>query len=75
ARVCDRVCVISGGKVAMTGTPSEVFGRPQYLREMGLGVPGVTDVVSQLQGKGVIREAGVALTVPQAAEMLAKVLQ
>ncbi len=75
ARVCDRVCVISGGKVVMTGTPSEVFGRPQYLHEMGLGVPGVTDVVSQLQGKGVIRKAGVALTVPQAAEMLAKVLQ
>ncbi len=75
ARVCNRVCVISGGKVVMTGTPSEVFGRAQFLHEMGLGVPGVTDVVSKLQGQGVIREAGVALTVPQAAEMLAKVLQ
>lgn len=75
ARVCHRVCVISDGKTVMTGTPSEVFGRAQFLHDMGLGVPGVTDVVSQLQSKGVIREAGVALTVPQAAEMVAKVLQ
>ncbi len=75
ARVCHRVCVISEGQVVMTGTPGAVFGRAQFLHEMGLGVPGVTDVVSQLQSKGVIQEASVALTVPQAAEMLAKVLQ
>jgi energy-coupling factor transport system ATP-binding protein len=74
ARVCHRICVISEGKAVMTGAPAEVFGRAQFLREMGLGVPGVTEAVSQLQGKGVIRDGSVALTVQQAAEMLERAL-
>jgi energy-coupling factor transport system ATP-binding protein len=79
ARVCDRVCVISEGQVVMTGPPGEVFGQPQIVRELGLDVPAVTDVVEQLQQAGILN-AGImgktdtVLTVAQATEILAKVL-
>jgi energy-coupling factor transporter ATPase len=74
ARVCDRICVISEGQVVMTGTPGEVFAQPQILRELGLGVPAVTDVVEQLRNAGIIGEADTVLTVAQATEILEKVL-
>jgi energy-coupling factor transporter ATPase len=79
ARVCDRICVISEGQVVMTGAPGEVFGQPQTLRELGLGVPPVTDVVEQLRqagilDAGIIGESDTVLTVEQATEILKKVL-
>lgn len=74
ARVCDRLYVISDGKVVMSGTAAEVFGRAGELRALGLGVPGVTEAVARLQTAGVVRQPNVALTVPQGAALLEKVL-
>ncbi|MFC1975092.1 energy-coupling factor transporter ATPase [Chloroflexota bacterium] len=74
ARVCDRICVISEGRVVLTGPPSEVFGRSQMLRDLGLGVPAVTNVIDQLRNAGIIDGADTVLTIAQATEVLEKVL-
>jgi energy-coupling factor transporter ATPase len=74
ARVCDRICVISEGRVAMIGPPAEIFGQVQTLRNLRLGVPAVTAVIDQLQQAGLINEASTVLTVPQAVALLEQVL-
>ncbi len=49
----DRMAVLSHGKVAMTGTPEEVFARGEELRRMGLATPVMTDVADKLRALGV----------------------
>ena len=70
ARVCDRICVISEGRVVSIGSPAEVFGRPAMLRELSLGVPPVTDVIDQLHHTGVLSNPTTVLNVDQAVELL-----
>jgi len=74
ARACHRICVFDDGQVVMTGTPGEVFSRPQMLRDMGLGVPPVTDIIDQIRQTGVVNGTGTVLTVEQAAKVLEEVL-
>lgn len=50
---CDRIAVISGGKLCMDGTREEVFGRRDELVAVGLDVPLVTDVAIELRRLGV----------------------
>ncbi len=39
ARLCSRILVMNKGKLAMDGTPDEVFARGDELVSMGLGLP------------------------------------
>ncbi|MEG0830701.1 MAG: energy-coupling factor transporter ATPase [Anaerovoracaceae bacterium] len=39
ARLADKILVMEGGKMAMEGTPAQVFARSQELQEMGLDLP------------------------------------
>ena len=69
AEEADRVVVMDGGKVAMDGTPRQVFARVDELRSMGLTVPDTVDLLSRL------RESGVdvpleALTVEECADAI-----
>jgi energy-coupling factor transport system ATP-binding protein len=48
----DKVFVMSKGKVAMTGTPREVFSRVPELKELRLTVPEVTDLAWKLKEAG-----------------------
>ncbi len=70
ARYCDRLGVISEGRTVMIGSPAEVFGQPEKLRELGLGVPAVTDVMNQLQHAGGVGEVGAVLTIQHALKIL-----
>lgn len=63
AQICDRLVVVSEGRTVMSGTPREVFANAQALRELGLGVPTITDAIAQLTGE-------VALTVDEAEQIL-----
>jgi energy-coupling factor transport system ATP-binding protein len=63
AQLCDRLVVVSEGRTVLSGTPREVFAHAQALREMGLGVPAITDAVAQITGQ-------VVLTVDEAAQLL-----
>ena len=44
ARLTDRLLVMNGSKLAMDGTPSQVFNRAEELVTMGLNIPQVTQV-------------------------------
>ena len=53
AMYSDRIAVLSGGKLAMLGTPEEVFSRGSELLEMGLNLPQATRLVRALRERGV----------------------
>lgn len=48
----DRVIVLADGRVAMEGTPRELFARPERLRELELDVPQVTEIAVRLRARG-----------------------
>lgn len=52
AELCSRLIVMNKGRVAMDGTPAEVFTHVDELTEMGLSVPQVTSVFAQLRAMG-----------------------
>lgn len=53
ARIADRLVVFSDGKIAMDGTPAQVFDRAGELRSMGLAVPKATEIALALREKGI----------------------
>lgn len=48
----DRVVVLSDGKVAMSGTPEQVFSQVELLMLLGLDVPQITQLLHMLRQKG-----------------------
>ncbi len=52
AVLADRVIVLSDGRIALDGAPSEVFSHVEELTEMGLGVPQVTELFYTLKNDG-----------------------
>lgn len=48
ANMSDRVIVMDHGKIAMEGTPQEVFSREEYLESMGLDVPPARAIMNQI---------------------------
>jgi len=52
ARLVERIIVMEKGTVALDGTPTEVFRQAEQLKSMGLGVPQVTDLMRELQRRG-----------------------
>ena len=52
ARLTDRLLVMNGSRLAMDGTPSEVFAHAEELVEMGLNIPQVTRVFLELRKMG-----------------------
>lgn len=73
ARMSDQVLVIDKGRLAMDGTPSEVFRREEELKAMGLALPDATEIVSQLRKRGMELPAD-CLTIDQAADAIAAAL-
>ena len=67
----DRVFVMDGGKIAMEGTPREIFSQVERLQELRLDVPQVTLLAHELQKRGVRLPDGI-LTAEELAEALAK---
>ena len=68
ARLTDRLLVLNGSRLAMDGTPEEVFARAQELLDMGLDIPDVTRVFLELQKLGV--EVQPVFTTEQAVQTL-----
>ena len=52
ARLTDRLLVMNGSKLAMDGTPAEVFAHAEELIAMGLNIPQVTQIFLHLQKMG-----------------------
>ena len=68
ARMTDRLLVMNGAKLAMDGTPSEVFAHSRELLQMGLDIPPITRVFLQLQEQGM--DVPLVYTTEQAIEAL-----
>ncbi|MBR5560512.1 MAG: energy-coupling factor transporter ATPase [Clostridia bacterium] len=67
AATADYVIVMDGGRIAMNGTPREVFTQVERVRELGLDVPPMTDLAHMLRENGVNVRADV-LTVDEMVE-------
>jgi len=74
ARLCTRLIVMEHGGVVLDGTPKEVFSQVDRLREMGLGVPQVTEVMHELRSRGLPVQTDV-LTLEEAEAELLRVLE
>lgn len=48
----DRVVVMDDGRIALDGTPCEVFRHVEQLKRIGLDVPQTTELVHQLRAEG-----------------------
>ena len=68
ARLTDRLLVLNGSKLAMDGTPKEVFAHAEELLEMGLDIPEVTRIFLHLRHLGADVEP--VYTLEQAVEAL-----
>ncbi len=74
ARLVNKIIVMDKGKVALIGTPREVFKKADILEKIGLGVPQITYLVRKLREKGIaIRED--VLTVDEAKEEIIKLIR
>ena len=73
AEEADRVVVMDGGKVAMDGTPKEVFAQVDELRSMGLTTPDTVDLLYRLRENGWNVPLD-ALTVEECADTIMKAL-
>ena len=69
AEDADRVIVMDDGKVAMDGTPRQVFSRIDELRSMGLTVPDTVDLLDRLRRDGIDVPLD-ALTVEECADAI-----
>jgi len=52
AKLADKILVMEGGKLAMDGTPKQIFSREAELEAMSLGVPKVTKLTRALIKRG-----------------------
>ena len=53
ARYCDRVVVMSGGKMIMNGSRDEVFSQSASLEGAGLDIPQITKLMTLLRDRGI----------------------
>ena len=53
ARYCDRIAVMSGGKLIMNGTRDEIFSSSSKLEEAGLDIPQITKLALLLKERGI----------------------
>lgn len=73
AKLADKMIVLDRGKIAMEGTPREVFQRKDELNSIGLGVPKVTEIMHRISEEieGVKTDV---LTLDEALEEIARIL-
>ena len=70
ARLTERLLVMSGSKLAMDGSPEQVFARARELLDMGLDIPHVTRVFLRLRELGLDVEP--VFTLDQATDALTR---
>ena len=65
----DRVFVMDKGRIAMEGTPRQIFSQVEKLKELRLDVPQVTLLSHELQKRGIALPNGI-LTIEELADAL-----
>ena len=74
AEMSDRVMVMSGGQIALEGTPAEVFSQGEKLSEMGLSVPPAREIAELIRRKAPAFTSE-ALTIDEAAGDIRRYLE
>ena len=74
AKMADKILVMDGGRLAMQGTPQEVFSQEEKLTAMGLALPQSAQLMKMAREKGLPFE-GNYLTVAHAEEELYQFLK
>lgn len=74
AKLVDRIIVMHQGKIALSGTPAEVFKHAEELKAIGLGVPQVTELAASLKAKGIDMGEGV-YTIEEAQRRILKIFK
>ena len=68
----DLVVVMDAGKIAMQGTPREVFSHVQQIRALGLYVPEMMQLSAELRAAGLDGLSESTMTVEEMAEELCR---
>jgi energy-coupling factor transport system ATP-binding protein len=74
AAQADRVVVIDEGEVMMDGTPKQIFSQVDTMKNLGLDVPQVTELVWRLRKSGIDLPADI-ITEDECVEALAELLK
>lgn len=74
AEYCDRVVVIDQGRIALDGTPTDVFSHGEALRAIGVDTPRTVRISNSLAEAGLAPNDSPALTLDGAEALVAGIL-
>ena len=74
AEYCDRVVVIDQGRIALDGTPTDVFSHGENLRAIGVDTPRTVRISNSLAEAGLAPNDSPALTLDGAESLVAGIL-
>lgn len=74
AEFCERVIVLDEGRVALDGTPREVFSHADELRRIGVDSPRASRIANSLAAAGLTRGISSALTAREAEALITDIL-
>lgn len=74
AEYCDRVVVIDQGRIALDGTPTDVFSHGETLRAIGVDTPRTVRISNSLAEAGLAPSDSPALTLDGAESLVAGIL-
>ena len=74
AEYCDRVIVIDQGRIALDGTPTDVFSHGETLRAIGVDTPRTVRISNSLVEAGLAPSSSPALTLDEAESLVAGIL-
>lgn len=74
AEYCDRVVVIDRGRIALDGTPTDVFSHGETLRAIGVDTPRTVRISNSLAEAGLAPNDSPALTLDDAESLVAGIL-
>lgn len=74
AEYCDRVVVIDQGRIALDGTPTDVFSHGETLRAIGVDTPRTVRIFNSLAEAGLAPNDSPALTLDGAESLVAGIL-
>ncbi len=75
AEFCDRLVVMDHGRIALAGTPHEVFAHADKLRAIGVDSPRTARVSNSLAARGLCPAEPPALSVDEAVELIEGILR
>ena len=70
----DRVIVLDHGKIALDGTPREIFAQVDKMKSFGLTVPATVELMAKLKEKGLNTDL-TALTTDEAVDCITRILE